>query len=334
MRVLFLGGTGPVGLAACRQAISRGYQVTVAHTGQHEPPDDVAVEHIHADRELLLAADGPIARVRPDAIVDTRTTASSAKALLDCAHRAGTGRLVVVSSTDVYEYFVVGSGHEKAGGRALLPAQTLPITEDAPLREAPYPWATPGHDNAAMERALAGSRLDESIAVLRPGMIYGPGAAGREWTLVSRIRAGIRRLELPDGGAQFFARAAVERVGRAVIAAIEKAPTGWWPVNVVDPYGWTYAGLAGEIARVLDWKWEPVVVPWDAAGHPFKIQSPYFCSDRRLREVLGVTEPDPAEALVDTVAWLWKHGAEHYPDQFEESEATHRGPEITRQHKK
>jgi nucleoside-diphosphate-sugar epimerase len=328
VRILFLGGTGPVGLAASRHAISHGYEVTVAHTGEHEPPGDLAIEHIHADRDALLAADGPIARLRPDAIVDTRTTALTAKALLDCARRAGTGRLVVVSSTDVYEYFVVGSGHG-AGGRAVLPAQTLPVTEDARLRTEPYPWATPGHDNAAMERALAGSRRDESIAVLRPGMIYGPGAAGREWMLVSRIRAGIRKLELPDGGAQFFARAAVERVGRAVIAAIEKAPPGWWPVNVVDPYGWTYAGLAGEIARLLDWTWEPVVVPWDAAAHPFKIQSPYFCSDRRLREVLGVTEPDPAQALAATIAWLWEHGAEHYPDQIERTEATHRGPETS-----
>jgi nucleoside-diphosphate-sugar epimerase len=292
------------------------------------------VEHIHGERDELLAIDGAIARLKADAIVDTRTTAANVGTLLDRARQAGIGRLVVVSSTDVYEYFVVGSGHERAGGRGLLPTQTLPITEDAPLRQAPYPWAPPGHDNAAMERGLASSRLDESIAVIRPGMIYGPGAAGREWMLVSRIRARIRKLELPDGGAQFFARAAVERVARAVIAAIEKAPAGLWPVNVVDPYGWTYAGLAGEIARLLDWKWEPVVVPWEAAAHPFKIQSPYFCSDRRLRDVLGVNEPDPAEALAATVAWLWEHGAEHYPDQLEETQATHRGPESARRRKK
>lgn len=327
MRVLFLGGTGPLGVAACRLAISRGYQVTVAHTGRHEPPPDPRVDHIHGDRDELLAVDGPIARMSADAVVDTRTTAANAGTLLERARQAGIGRIVVVSSTDVYEYFVVGSGHERVGGRGLLPAQTLPVTEDAPLRNAPYPWAPLGHDNAAMERALGGSRVDESIAVLRPGMIYGPGAAGREWTLVSRIRAGVRRLDLPDGGAQFFARAALERVARAVIAAIEKAPAGLWPVNVVDPYGWTYAGLAGEIARLLDWQWEPIVVPWDAAVHPFKIQSPYFCSDQRLREVLGVTEPDPAEALAETVAWLWEHGAEHYSERLENTEATHRGPE-------
>ena len=190
--------------------------------------------------------------------------------------RGRTERLVVVSSTDVYDYVVSGSGDESAGGRAVLPSQTLPITEDAPLRTAPYPWATPGHDNAAMERSFSAARRDESVAVLRPGMIYGIGAAGREWTLVSRIPAGIRRLELPDGGAQLFARAAVDRVGAAVVAAAERAPHGFWPVNVVDPYGWTYAGLAKEVGRLLNWEWEPIVVPWDEATHPCKIQSPYL----------------------------------------------------------
>jgi nucleoside-diphosphate-sugar epimerase len=321
MKIIFIGGTGPVGLAAVRQALERGHDVTVAHTGTHEPPTDVRVSHLHGDRETLLAADGPIARERPEALVDTRTKAENVGALLAGARAGGTHRLVVVSSTDVYAQFVTGSGYDVAahswegtGGRAVLPSQTLPISEDAPLREAPYPWATPGHDNAAMERALASAREHEAIAVIRPGMIYGPGSAGREWTIVSRARAGIHRIELPDGGAQFFARVAVERVGRAVVAAVERAPEGFWPVNAADPYGWTYAGLVGEIGRLLNWEWEPVLVPWGAAWHPFQSLSPYVVSDRRLREVLQVNDPDPRTALAETVEWLLAHGAGQYPD--------------------
>lgn len=163
--------------------------------------------------------------------------------------------------------------------------------------------------------------------MIRPGMIYGPESAGREWTIVSRARAGIRRIELPDGGAQFFARVALDRVGRAVVAAAERAPDGFWPVNVVDPYGWTYAGLVGEIGCLLDWEWEPVLVPWGTAWHPYQAQSPYFCSDRRLREVLGVNDPGPRAALADTVQWLLAHGAERYPDDHAQTVATPRGPE-------
>lgn len=334
MRIVLIGGTGPVGTAACRYALERGHNVTVAHSGTHELPADLPVRHLHGDRETLLAPDGPIAALRPDALVDTRTKAGNAAALVACARSGGTHRLVVVSSTDVYAQFVTGSGYDVAagswegsGGRTVLPSQTLPIDEDAPLRDAPYPWATPGHDNAAMERALAAARGDEAITVVRPGMIYGPGSAGREWTIVSRVRAGIHQIELPDGGAQFFARVALERVGRAVIASAERAPEGLWAVNAVDPYGWTYAGLVGEVGQLLGWEWEPMLVPWGAAWHPFQSQSPYFCSDARLREVLGVHEPDPRAALAETVTWLWEHGAEHYPDDHAKAVATERGPE-------
>lgn len=327
MRLVFVGGTGPVGTAAVRIALAAGHDVVVAHRGEHELPDDIDVRHLHGERDALLAPDGPIANARADVLVDTRTTAENAAALVACARAAGARRLVVVSSTDVYEAFVSGSGFDVAGGRAVLPTQTLPIAEDAPLRTAPYPWAPPGHDNAAMERALREARRDEAIALLRPGMIYGPGAAGREWTIVARIRAGIRRIELPDGGVQLFGRAAVERVGRAVVAAAERAPDALWPVNVVDPYGWTYAGLVREIGRLRGWEWEPVAVRWEEADHPFKLQSPFVFSDVRLREVLGVTEPDPRAALAETVGWLWDHGAERYGDGMEPSVPTHRGPE-------
>jgi nucleoside-diphosphate-sugar epimerase len=327
MRVLFVGGTGPVGLAAARVAKKHGHEVVVAHSGDHEPTEDFGAAHLHGDREELLSRGGPIARIGADVIVDTRTKAENAASVIACTFAAGAKRLIVVSSSDVYEYFVSGSGYESAGGRTVLPTQTLPITEDSPRRAAPYPWATPGHDNAAMERAIEASRKNLNVVVLRPGMIYGPGAAGREWTVVSRIRRGERRIQLPDGGGQFFARVAVERVGRAVIAAAERAPDGFWPVNVADPYGWTYAGLVREIGRILDWEWEPIFVRFEDGSHPFKLQSPYMLSDSRLRDVLRVTEPDPRDALAETVRWLWDHGAEHYPVDDANATPTHRGPE-------
>lgn len=334
MRLLFVGGTGPVGVAACRAATERGHHVVVAHTGAHELPNDIDAEHFHGAREELLAPNGPIEKARPDALVDTRTNAGNASELLRCARAAATRRLVVISSTDVYEAFVTGSGYDVEAkswdgvrGRTVLPSHTLPIREDAPMRQEPYPWATPGHDNAAMERALQAEQQAEAITVLRPGMIYGPFSAGREWTIVRLVRAGIHRIELPEGGGQFFARAAVERVGRAVIAAAERNTERIQPVNVVDPYGWTYAGLVHEIGRILDWEWEPVFVPWGEAWHPFQAHTPFVCSDDRLRDSLGVYEPDPRAALAQTVHWLMEHGSEHYPAIDEVAAATARGPE-------
>src|SRR5207245_6776127 len=113
VRLLFLGGTGPVGMSASRIALARGHEVVVAHSGKHEP-GDVSVRHLHGERDALLAPGGPAARASTDVIVDTRTTEENVAALLRCAREAGTQRLVIVSSTDVYEYFVSGSGDERA----------------------------------------------------------------------------------------------------------------------------------------------------------------------------------------------------------------------------
>jgi nucleoside-diphosphate-sugar epimerase len=189
---------------------------------------------------------------------------------------------------------------------ALLPSDPLPLDEDSPLRTTPF-FGVEDHDNVAMERAIRDAAI--TARALRPGAIYGKGELlARKWPPVRQIKQGIRKLELPGGGVQFFHRVLVERVGRAIVAAAERAPAGFWACNVVDPYDWTYAGLAREIGRILEWEWEPVAVSFAAARHPFRLASPLIVSDRRLREVLRVTEPDPRDALEATVRWYWEHG--------------------------
>jgi hypothetical protein len=51
MRILFVGGTGPVGQAAI--AHLDGHDVAVAHSGAHEAVPHV--EHLHGSRGELLA---------------------------------------------------------------------------------------------------------------------------------------------------------------------------------------------------------------------------------------------------------------------------------------
>lgn len=307
MRIAFVGGTKFVGPVAARLAVAAGHEVMVAHTGEHEGPADLRATHIHGDREALLAPGGPVEHSQADVIVDTLAGGASYEKgamAAACAARSG-ARLIAISSADVYQY-TVEAGLGDGSGRALLPSQPLPVDEDSPLRSEPYPGSH-GHDNAAMERALRDAGI--TATALRPGAIYGPGdMLAREWPLVRRVRDGIRKLELPGGGAQFFHRVAVERVGRAIVAAVEQAPAGFWACNVVDPYDWTYAGLAAQIGRILGWEWEPESVSFATAMHPFKLASPLLLSDRRLREVLGVTQPDPRAALEETVRWYWEYG--------------------------
>jgi len=308
MRVLFIGGTGPVGQGALPHLLAEGHETAVAHSGGHEPPEDTAAEHLHGSREALLRAAGPVERWAPEVLVDTfagGATAAKAKQLGDVAKRCGAAQVVALSSIDVYRH----CAHAGVDGNepAELPLDALPLGEDAPRRGGPSPGSGPAHDNVAMEDALHGA---PRITVLRPGAIYGPFAHPRvlrEWYLVGRVARGDRRLPLPDGGTQLFHRVALERVGRAVAAAIARAPSGWWACNVADPRDFTYGALASLVADQLGWDWQPDAVAGRDGDHPWNVRHPVLADTGRLRHVLGVQEPDPLDATRAQIAWLWDH---------------------------
>ena len=312
MRIAFIGGTYYLGPVAVPFLCEAGHEVAVAHSGAHEHPAVENVEHLHGSRGELLGESGPVESWAPEVLVDTfapGATSAAADALVECAHRCGARQIVAVSSMDVYQH-CVDAGMADGSGTVALPAEPIPISEDAPLRTAPYPGGSAAHDNVAMEAALHDAGR---VTVLRPGAIYGPYPNARERYFVMRIRDGLRTLKLPDRGQQIFHRVAVERVAGAIVAAVERAPDGFWACNVVDPYDWTFAGLAAEVARMLEWDWVPVAVPFAEADHPWATAHPIFASDRRLRDVLGVDEPDPLAALERTLRWLWEHRTELPP---------------------
>ena len=311
MRAILVGGTGPVGQSALPHLLEAGHTVAVGHSGAHEPPGLPEVEHLHGSRDELLAAGGPVERWAPEALVDTFTggaTADKARELGEVAERCGARRIVAVSSMDVYRHCAAAGVDDHTPLE--LPLDALPLPESAPRRTGPSPGGGTRHDNVAAEDALHGA---EAITVLRPGAIYGPylhPRVFREWYLVGMVARGERRLPLPAGGTQVFHRAACERVGRAVAAALERAPGGLWACNVGDPRDFTFGALAALVAERLDWSWEPVGVSWDEGDHPWNVRHPVFTDTARLREVLGVTEPEPVAATAAQIDWLWEHRAE------------------------
>jgi nucleoside-diphosphate-sugar epimerase len=311
MRVAFIGGTRFVGPAAVEMLVAAGHEVAAAHTGAHESSSVGAVEHLHGERDSLLGAAGAIEAWRPEVLVDTfpgGATAAKGEQLARCAARTG-ARVVAISSADIYQHGV-DSGVADGGGMLALAVDPIPLSEDARRRVGPYPGGSAAHDNVAMEDSLMAAGC--AATLLRPGAIYGPHPSTREWSIVRRIAIGDRRLPLPDGGVQLFHRVALGRVARAILAAVERPSSELWACNVVDPVDWDYSGLARRIGEILDWEWEPEKVSFDGADHPWQTGHAVLASDRRLREVLGVApdQPDPDDALRETVEWLWQHREE------------------------
>lgn len=311
MRIVVIGGTKFGGPAAVGRLAAAGHEVAVAHTGAHEHPAVESIEHLHGERGTLLSGGGAIEGWGPDVLIDTfpgGATAAKGDELAGCAARTG-ARVVAISSVDVYQHGV-DSGMADGSGALAMSVDPIPLREDARRRVGPYPGGTPAHDNVAMEEALEAAGCPATL--LRPGAIYGPHPSAREWTLVRKVALGERDLPLPDGGVQLFHRVALGRVAAAILAAVERPPDGLWACNVVDPWDRDYSGLARRIGEILDWEWEPRRVPFEEADHPWQTNHPMLASDQRLRDVLGVgaDEPDPDDALKETVEWLWEHREE------------------------
>lgn len=177
MRVLIIGGTRFIGAHAARQLVEAGAEVTVFHRGRSEHPLPPAVTHI---RDPL--AEYPILRY-PDAVAgrDWDTVihmvmmgeADAGAAVQTFEERAG--RLVMISSGDVYRAYGRLTGHEPG------PPDAVPLTEDAPLRGVFYPYRAQagqlGTYARDYEKILAERMVREAAVpsvILRLAKVYGP----------------------------------------------------------------------------------------------------------------------------------------------------------------
>jgi nucleoside-diphosphate-sugar epimerase len=306
-RVLFIGGTGPLGQATVPHLLEAGHEVALAHTGRHEAAGLEQLEHLHGERANLLGRGSPAEGWQAEVLIDTfagGATAAKAQQLAALAECSSARQVVAVSSIDVYRHCADAGVDDHPP--AELARDPLPLAESAPMRGE----TNRGHDNVAMEAALAGA---PQLTILRPGAIYGPYVNDRvlrEWYLVGRVARGERRLPLPNGGTQLFHRVALDRVGRAVASAVDNAPEGRFAANVADPRDFTYGALAALVAERLRWEWEPEPVPWAECDHPWNVRHPVVADTARLQQTLGVAEPDPVEATLEQIDWLWENRAE------------------------
>ncbi len=311
MRIVLVGGTGPVGVTTVPRLLRDGHDVAVAHSGAHEPAELAAIEHLHGTRDELLADDGAVARWNAEVLVDTfpgGATAAKAEQLGAVARRCGAAQIIAISSIDVYRHCALAG--VDGNTPAELPLDEVPLHEDAQRRGGPSPGGGTAHDNVAMEDALDGARR---VTVLRPGAIYGPVLnirVLREWFLVAKVARREHRLLLPAGGTQLFHRVSIGRVADAITASVGRAPEGRWACNVADPQDLTFGGLAALVADELDWSWELAHVPWVDGDHPWNVRHPILADTDRLRSVLGVREPSAGDATREQIRWLWDHREE------------------------
>jgi nucleoside-diphosphate-sugar epimerase len=315
MKILLIGGSGFVGPSTAAALLQSGHQVTIFHRGRTRVPE--GVDEILGDRQFLQDHQPEFRRQKFDVVVDfVLSSGRRAQELMD-TFRGLTGRVVALSSMDVYRAMGVFYGFEPGG------LQELPLTEDSDLRtsrnvysaealarvRAVYPWVDDEYDKIPVEQAvLSDSKLPGTV--VRLPMIYGPGdPLHRFHPVLKRIDDGRKQILFPDDVAPLRTpRGYVHDVGAAIALAAVSSQSAGRIYNVCEAESFGELDWARKIAAATGWRGEFVVLPHDRVPRhlhwPGNTAQHLVGSSERIRKELGYRELLPREeAIRQTITW-------------------------------
>jgi nucleoside-diphosphate-sugar epimerase len=315
MKILLIGGSGFIGQFAAQQLQQSGHHVTIFHRGKTIAPH--GTEEILGDRHFLQDHQPELRRQKFDVVVDfVLSSGRQAQQLVD-TFRGIAGRVVALSSMDVYRAWGVFYNSEPGG------LQELPLTEDSELRtsrttyppevlkkvQTIYGWLDAEYDKIPVEQAVLGDpKLPGTI--LRLPMIYGPGdPAHRFHPTLKRIDDGRKQIIFADDVAPLRTpRGYVADVGVAIALAATSSQAAGRIYNVCETESFGELDWARKIAAATNWSGEFVVLPHDRTPKhllwPANTAQHVVASSERIRKELGYRELLPREeAIRHTIEW-------------------------------
>lgn len=315
MRILLIGGNGFIGSPLARELQASGHQVAMLHRGAQS--DDSGVVVIAGDRNRLPELRKEVGRFGPDVIVDLiLSSEEQARQLMETASGL-VGRVVVLSSMDVYRAWGVVQETEPG------PVEPLPLTEESPVRTVrqAYPpetikairnifsWLNEQYDKIAVEETVMGSS-EVSGTVLRLPMVYGPGdRLHRFFPLLKRIADGRSAvIHAEDIGAWRTPRGYVDNVAHAIALAATSEKARGRTYNVCEEPAFSEVEWQARIAKQVGWTGKFVVLPRERTPkhllQPGNAAQHVVASSQRIRNELGYREVvEIDEAIRRTAAW-------------------------------
>jgi nucleoside-diphosphate-sugar epimerase len=328
MKVLLIGGAGFIGPFTVQRLQQSGHQITVFHRGHRAVP--TGVQQIIGDRNRLAEYRQQFTREKFDVVVDFVLSSELQAAQLMQTFRGIAGRVVALSSMDVYRAWGAFYGFETG-------LQELPLDEESEVRtkhipyppevlkrvQQVYPWMTEDYEKILVERAI----LDDSAlpgTVLRLPMIYGPGdPLHRFHPVLKRIDDGRKQIIFADDVAALRTpRGYVEDVGAAVALAAIAPQAAGRIYNVCESESFGELDWARKIAAAAGWNGEFIVLPHDRTPKhllwPGNTAQHLVVLSDRIRQELGYRETIPREeALRRTIAWERANPPAHPLYQFD-----------------
>ena len=312
MQILVIGGTGFIGPPLIRQLVAAGHQVTALHRGRSVASLPAEVKIMRGNRHEVKSIAADFKRLAPDVVIDLICYTEAEATGLMQAFSGFAGRVVVVSSQDVYQAYGNLTGLEHHA-----PA-TTPLTEDAPLRESRYPYRQfarwQDERNYHYDKILAEQAVMSDAGlpgtVLRMPCVYGPrDHKHRTFEYLKRMADGRGTILLGERRAAWrWTRGYVENVAQAIALAATDERAAGRVYNVGDPDALSELEWARQIADAAGWAGEFVIAPDDEL--PAHLRAPYDFAHQldadtsRIRCDLGYTERIARrDALQQTVAW-------------------------------
>ena len=330
MKILLIGGSGFIGPFTAAQLQQSGHNVTIFNRGKTSAPQ--GTEEILGDRQFLQDHQPEFRRQKFDVVVDfVLSSGRQAQQLMD-TFRGIAGRVVGLSSMDVYRAWGVFYNMEPGG------LQELPLTEDSELRTSRntyppdvlkrlrsslYPWIDEEYDKIPVEQAVLGdTKLPGTI--LRLPMIYGPGdPLHRFYPVLKRIDDGRKQIIFADDVVPLRTpRGYVEDVAAAVALAATSPQAAGRVYNVSETESFGELDWARKIAAAADWAGEFVLLPHNRT--PKHLLSPgntaqhVVASSERIRKELDYRELLPHdEAIRRTIEWERSNPPQESSTQFD-----------------
>lgn len=316
MRILIIGGTGFIGPWVVRRLVGYGHVVTVFHRGQTTADLPSAVAHIKGDRQNLSAFASEFTRFAPDVVLDMFPYTEQDAALVMQTFRGVSGRVVAVSSMDVYRAYGRFSRLEDG------PPDAQPFAEDAPLRSKLYLYRAPAQQPSDLAYSYEKISVEQVVisdaklcgTVLRLPQVYGPGdPQHRLFEFLKRMIDRRHVILLEEGRAQWrWTRGYVENVAAAIALAVTDSRAAGRIYNVGDKEAFTEVDWVERIGQTVGWRGAIKVIP--RAMLPEHLALPYdwthhlAADTSRIRKDLSYEEIIPLEeALRRTVAWERAH---------------------------
>ena len=316
MKILLIGGNGFLGRPVAERLSEAGHEIVVLHRGNRRCDLPSSVRLMISDAEQLSRHCEALAHLAPDVVVNFILSSGRQAQEMMNALRGIAGRVVAISSMDVYR--ACGVLHLTESG----PLQPVPLTEESELRTKPayssaqmemgkkiFSWMTDDYDKVPVERIVM-SDPEVPGTVLRLPMVYGPGdPLHRFLPIVKRIRDGRRKIILQNGCASWRGpKGYIENVVQAIaLAAISPRATGRI-YNVAEADALTELEWARHLAKEMNWDGEFVVLPKDRVpAHLLddgNRAQHWVASSERIRQELGYEEKIPrVEAVRRTIQW-------------------------------